>query len=54
MKQGVASVIKSIELTRLRAAGLRVLGQHQSTQRKAPRGTDNETALTEDIIALAR
>lgn len=32
----------------------RVLGQHRSTQRKAPRGADDETALTEDIIALAR
>lgn len=32
----------------------RVLGQHRSTQRKAPRGADDETALTEGIIALAR
>ncbi|WP_343617288.1 IS3 family transposase [Novosphingobium sp.] len=32
----------------------RVLGQHRSTQRKAPRGADEEAALTEDIIALAR
>jgi putative transposase len=32
----------------------RVLGQHRSTQRKAPRGADDEQALTEDIIALAR
>ncbi|MEQ8311126.1 MAG: IS3 family transposase [Sphingopyxis sp.] len=32
----------------------RVLGQHRSTQRKAPRGVDDEAALTEDIIALAR
>ena len=32
----------------------RVLGQHRSTQRKAPRGADDEAALTEDIIALAR
>jgi putative transposase len=31
-----------------------VLGQHRSTQRKAPRGADDEAALTEDIIALAR
>src|SRR3546814_9678163 len=31
----------------------RVLGQHRSTQRKAPRGGDDEAALTEDIIALA-
>lgn len=32
----------------------RVLGQHRSTQRKVPRGTDDEAALTEDIIELAR
>jgi transposase InsO family protein len=29
----------------------RVLGQHRSTQRKVPRGADDEAALTEDIIA---
>jgi len=32
----------------------RVLGQHRSTQRKVPRGRDDEGALTADIIALAR
>ena len=32
----------------------RVLGQYRSTQRKAPRGADDEAALTEEIIALAR
>ncbi len=32
----------------------RVLGQHRSTQRKTPRGADDEAALTENIIALAR
>ena len=32
----------------------RVLGQHRSTQRKVPRGADDEAALTADIIALAR
>jgi putative transposase len=31
----------------------RVLGQHRSTQRKAPRGRADEAALTADIIALA-
>ena len=30
-----------------------MLGQHLSTQRKVPRGADDEAALTEDIIALA-
>src|SRR3546814_18180191 len=32
----------------------RVLGQHRSTQRKEPRGADDEAALHADIIALAR
>jgi hypothetical protein len=32
----------------------RVLGQHRSTKRKTPRGADDEAALTEDNIALAR
>ena len=31
----------------------RVLGQHRSTQRKVPKTTDDEVALTADIIALA-
>ena len=31
-----------------------VVGQHRSTQRKAPRGADDETALTADIIELAK
>ena len=30
------------------------LGQHRSTQRKVPRGRDDEERLTADIIALAR
>lgn len=32
----------------------RVLGQHRSTHRKVPRGADDEQALTQDIIALAK
>jgi hypothetical protein len=32
----------------------RVLGLQRSTQRKMPGGADDEAALTEDIIALAR
>ena len=32
----------------------RVPDQHRSTQRKVPRGADDEQALTEDIIALAK
>jgi transposase InsO family protein len=31
----------------------RVLGQHRSTQRKIPKTTDDEAALSADIIALA-
>lgn len=31
-----------------------VLGQHRSTQRQAPRGCDDEAALTADIIELAK
>ena len=31
-----------------------VLGQHRSTQRKVPRGRDDEERLTSDIIELAR
>jgi putative transposase len=30
------------------------LGQHRSTQRKVPRGRDDEQRLTADIIELAR
>jgi putative transposase len=32
----------------------RALGQHRSTQRKRPRGRDDEDQLTADLIALAR
>jgi putative transposase len=31
-----------------------VLGQHRSTQRNAPRGSDDEAALTADIVELAK
>ena len=31
-----------------------VLGQHRSTQRKTPRGADDEAALTADIVGLAK
>ena len=30
------------------------LGQHRSTQRKVPRGRDDEEQLTADLVALAR
>ena len=32
----------------------RTLGQHRSTQRRIPRGRDDEERLTADIIELAR
>jgi putative transposase len=32
----------------------KALGQHRSTQRKGPRGRDDEEALTADLIELAR
>jgi hypothetical protein len=32
----------------------RVVRQHRSTQRKLPRGVDDEVALTKDMIALDR
>jgi putative transposase len=32
----------------------RVLGQHRSTQRKVPRGAEDEAALTADIVELAK
>ncbi|MBP2492805.1 putative transposase [Methylobacterium sp. PvP062] len=32
----------------------RTLGQHRSTQRKVPRGRDDEAALTADLVELAR
>ncbi len=32
----------------------RALGQYRSTQRKGPRGRDDETALTADLVELAR
>ena len=31
----------------------RALGQHRSTQRKVPRGREDEAALTADLVALA-
>jgi transposase InsO family protein len=37
-----------------RRSGCAALGQHRSTQRKVPRGRDDEQRLTTDIIALAR
>ncbi len=48
----VEHVVQVLNVSERRAC--RALGQHRSTQRKAPRGRDDEEALTADIIALAR
>src|SRR4029453_8972963 len=45
----IGSVLKVSERRPCRA-----LGQHRSTQRKAPRGRDDEEQLTADLIELAR
>ncbi|MCP1551072.1 hypothetical protein J2W76_004317 [Methylorubrum zatmanii] len=43
--------MKTMEVSERRAC--RALGQHRSTQRKAPRGRDDEAALTADLVELA-
>ena len=45
-------VIAELDVPERRAC--RVLGQHRSTQRKVPRRTDDEAALTAEIIEHAR
>lgn len=54
-EDGQARRLKELEKENARLRRVcRVLGQHRSTLRKAPHGADDEAALTEDIIALAR
>ena len=48
----VEHVCHTINVSERRAC--RALGQHRSTQRKVPRGRDDEERLTADIIELAR
>jgi len=48
----VDHVVAELGVSERRAC--RVLGQHRSTQRKVPQTTDDEAALTADIIELAR
>jgi hypothetical protein len=50
-KYGNASLCRTLWFSERFAC--RVLGQHRSSQRKVPRGQDDEDALTADIIALA-
>jgi transposase InsO family protein len=42
----------SLKVSERRAC--RALGQHRSTQRKPPRGREDEEQLTADLVALAR
>src|ERR671939_1806306 len=48
----IEHVRRTLSVSERRAC--RALGQHRSTQRKSPRGRDDEARLTADIIALAR
>jgi transposase InsO family protein len=48
----IANVRRALQNSERRAC--RALGQHRSTQRKIPKGRDDEAALTADIVALAR
>nr|WP_085986772.1 IS3 family transposase [Methylobacterium sp. B34] len=47
----VEHIMLTMDVSERRAC--RALDQHRSTQRKAPRGRDDEEALTADLIALA-
>jgi putative transposase len=44
--------VRTLKVSERRAC--RALGQHRSTQRKLPRGREDEEALTADLIELAR
>jgi len=48
----VEHVVRELGVSERKACA--VLGQHRSTQRKQPRGCDDEAALTADIIDLAK
>ena len=48
----VEHVVRQVGVSERRACV--VLGQHRSTQRKAPRATDDEAPLTADIVELAK
>ncbi|MER2198461.1 IS3 family transposase [Methylobacterium brachiatum] len=47
----VEHIMLTMDVSERRAC--RALGQHRSTQRKVPRGRDDEEALTTDLVALA-
>jgi len=48
----VEHVVRHLGVSERKACA--VLGQHRSTQRKAPRGAEDEAALTADIVELAK
>jgi transposase InsO family protein len=48
----VEHVVRELGVSERKACA--VLGQHRSTQRKAPRATDDEAPLTADIVELAK
>lgn len=48
----VEHVVRELGVSERKACA--VLGQHRSTQRKAPRGADDEATLTADIVELAK
>ena len=48
----IAHVRQVLSISERRACA--ALGQHRSTQRKVPRGREDEERLTEDLVALAR
>ncbi len=48
----VEHVVRELGVSERKACA--VVGQHRSTQRKMPRGSDDEAALTGDIIDLAK
>ena len=51
-RQCIDHVCDRLGVSKRRAC--RVLGQHRSTQRRIPRGSDDEDRLVADMIALAR
>ena len=48
----VEHVVRELGVSERQAC--KVLEQHRSTQRKAPRGADDEAKLTADIVGLAK
>ena len=48
----IEHVRRTLQVSERRACA--ALGQHRSTQRKAPQGRDDEERLTADIVELAR